>query len=72
MKATRKLVLRREAVRTLASAELRGAAGGSVAGQLATTACGTGTGPAADSGAKACGTSFAVGSGDAACTTAGG
>lgn len=58
MKATRKLVLRSEAVRTLTSAELRAAAGGSVVG-LATT----------DSGAKACGTSIAAGSGDAACTT---
>lgn len=66
MKATKKLVLRREAVRTLASAELRGAAGGSVAGQLATTDSGAkacGTGPAADSGDKACGTTFAVGKG---------
>jgi hypothetical protein len=58
MKATKKLVVRSEAVRTLASAELRGAAGGSVSG-LATT----------DSGAKACATGPNVGSDDAACTT---
>jgi hypothetical protein len=65
MKATRKLVLRSEAVRTLASAELRAAAGGSVIG-LATTDSGAkacGTGPNADSGDKACGTTFAAGSG---------
>ena len=65
MKATRKLVLRSEAVRTLASVELRAAVGGSVAGPLATDsraqACGTS--PNADSGDKACGTSIAARSG---------
>jgi hypothetical protein len=63
MKATKKLVLRSEAVRTLTRVDLRAAAGGSVEGPLATDsgakACGTG--PAADSGDKACGTTFAVG-----------
>jgi hypothetical protein len=64
MKATRKLVLRSEAVRTLTSVDLRAAAGGSVAGQLATTDSGAqacATGPNADSGDKACGTTFAAG-----------
>jgi hypothetical protein len=65
MKATKKLVVRREAVRTLASVELRTAAGGSVIG-LATEDSGAkacGTTFAADSGAKACGTSVNAGSG---------
>lgn len=49
-KATRKLVLRSEAVRTLTSVDLRAAAGGSVEGPQAIAdsgakACGTGTGP---------------------------
>lgn len=74
MKATRKLVLRSEAVRTLTSVNLRAAAGGSVINQPAANsgakACATG--PNADSADKACGTSFAVGSGDAACITSAG
>jgi len=65
MKATKKLVLRREAVRTLTRVDLRAAAGGSVAGPLATDsgarACATG--PNVDSGAKACGTSFGAAGG---------
>jgi hypothetical protein len=49
MKATKKLVLRSEAVRTLTSVELRAAAAGGDAG-LGTSdsglkTCGTGTGP---------------------------
>lgn len=55
MRATKKLVLRGEAVRTLTSVDLRAAAGGADAVLLATTdsgakACGTGTGPAAAGG----------------------
>jgi hypothetical protein len=63
MKATRKLVLRSEAVRTLTSVDLRAAAGGSVVDPMASDsgakACATG--PNADSGDKACGVTFTAG-----------